>query len=66
LEAAELDDDHLVDAIMRISELVFRHPEIAEIEINPLIVSSAGGRVTDARIVIQRSSRVDEPLRRLT
>jgi hypothetical protein len=66
LEAAELDDVHLVDAIMRISELVFRHPEIAEIEINPLIVSSAGGRVTDARIVIQRSSRVDEPLRRLT
>jgi succinyl-CoA synthetase beta subunit len=62
---AGLDQDQVVEAIMRVSELVFHHPEITAIDINPLIVSHEGGRVTDARIDIQHSSRVDEPLRRL-
>jgi acyl-CoA synthetase (NDP forming) len=66
LADAGLADDQLVEAIMRVSQLVFDHPEIVEIDINPLIVSHTGGRVTDARIGIHRSSRVDEPLRRLT
>jgi len=66
LAEAGLAERQLVEAIMRISELVFQHPQIASIDINPLIVSAAGGRVTDARIEIQHSSRVDEPLRRLS
>jgi acyl-CoA synthetase (NDP forming)/GNAT superfamily N-acetyltransferase len=65
LAQAGLGQEPVVEAIMRVSELVFHHPGIAAIDINPLIVSREGGRITDARIDIQHSSGFDEPLRRL-
>jgi hypothetical protein len=55
----------LVDAIIRISHLVFSHPDIVEMDINPMIVSRMGAFATDAKITVRPSSRVDEPLRRL-
>jgi len=41
------------DALLRLSELVYHHPEIAEIEINPLRVLSQGAVAVDVRIRIE-------------
>lgn len=40
------------DALMKLSELVYHHPEIAEIEINPLRVLEKGAVAVDVRIRI--------------
>jgi len=44
------DVSALEDVILRISAMVERHPEIAELDCNPVIVSAAGALVIDARI----------------
>jgi acyl-CoA synthetase (NDP forming) len=49
------DESAIVTALLRVSELVMARPEIAELDINPLIVSAAGAVAADARVVI------DEP-----
>lgn len=51
-EAADLDA--LVEAIVRLSWLVDDHPEIAELDLNPvkLFAAGKGYRVVDARIIV--------------
>jgi acetyltransferase len=46
------DVEFLVDAILRVCQLAFDFPEIAEMDVNPLFVSSRGrgGLAVDARI----------------
>ncbi len=44
--------DALVDVLLRVSQLVVRHPEIRELDINPLLVDDAGVIALDARIRI--------------
>jgi acyl-CoA synthetase (NDP forming) len=46
----------IVAALLRVSELVWARPDIAELDINPLIVSAAGAVAADARVVL------DEPV----
>jgi acyl-CoA synthetase (NDP forming)/GNAT superfamily N-acetyltransferase len=55
----------LVDMIVRVGRLVADHPEIAELDINPAIVGSAGCQVADVRISLAVSDHLDTPLRRL-
>jgi acetyltransferase len=43
------------DALMNLSELVHAHPEIAEIEINPLRVLAKGAVAVDVRIRIENA-----------
>jgi acetyltransferase len=47
--------DALTDVLIRVSHLVVRHPEIRELDINPLLVDEKGVIALDARI------RVDGP-----
>lgn len=51
---APLIDDaaraHLVDLLLRVGALVEEAPEVAGLELNPIIVSSAGAAVADARV----------------
>ena len=50
------DLDAIVDALIRLSDLLTDFPQIAEIDINPLMVYEAGsgGQVLDARIVLEK------------
>jgi acetyltransferase len=56
----------LIDALVRISHLVVDHPQIAELDINPLIVSRTGCTVTDAKVAIRPTTYVATPLRQLS
>jgi acyl-CoA synthetase (NDP forming) len=42
------------DAIVRLSRVAASHPEIAELEVNPLLVTTDGARALDGRIVLAR------------
>ncbi len=50
----EFDVDAVVDAIGRLSQLALDFPEIAEVEINPLLVlpKGQGAKVLDARMIL--------------
>jgi acetyltransferase len=51
------DIDAIVDALLRLSTMVCNHPEIAECDINPLIVHAKGEgcSVADSRIMLRRA-----------
>ncbi len=65
LDSADLDRAALIDTIVRVGQLMADHPALAEIDINPAIVSAEGCWPTDARIVVQPTASSDLPLRRL-
>jgi succinyl-CoA synthetase beta subunit len=65
LAEAHIDGGQLVDAIMRVAQLMFDHPDICEIDINPMIVSSTACLATDARIDVHRDEHQEFALRRL-
>jgi acetyltransferase len=50
------DVDAIKDCILRLSQMLTSHPEIAELDINPLIVYSEGQGciVADSRILLRR------------
>jgi acetyl coenzyme A synthetase (ADP forming)-like protein len=45
------DLDALADVLVRFSRLPFRYPEVAEIDLNPVFVSSEGVLVGDVRVI---------------
>ncbi|MBN2579084.1 MAG: acetate--CoA ligase family protein [Pirellulales bacterium] len=50
------DIDGIVDALLRLSAMVCNHPEIAELDINPLIVHAKGQgcSVADSRVLLRQ------------
>jgi acetate---CoA ligase (ADP-forming) len=54
--APKADVGALEDVLLRVSALVEAHPEIAEMDLNPLIVHEAGAVVVDARIRVVRAA----------
>jgi acetyltransferase len=50
------DIDAIVDTLLRLSHLVCNHPEISELDINPLIVHAKGKgcSVADSRVMLRR------------
>jgi len=54
--------DKLVEALVRLSYLAADFPEIAELDINPLLVTSEGVIALDARVVGDRNA-VEDPKR---
>jgi acyl-CoA synthetase (NDP forming)/RimJ/RimL family protein N-acetyltransferase len=65
LDAADFDSWPLVDAVVLAAQLASDHPEIAELDLNPVIVSEDEAIVTDALIRLVRHVPEDGPLRRL-
>jgi acetyltransferase len=47
-----VDLDALLETLMRFSHLVAEHPELAEVEVNPLLAGPAGTVALDARAVV--------------
>ncbi len=52
LAAADLPADPVIDALVRISHLVADHPQLVEVDINPMIVSAGACVITDARLTV--------------
>jgi acetyltransferase len=46
------DIDAVADCLLRLSQLACDHPEIKELDINPLLVSPQGVLAVDARAVL--------------
>ncbi|WP_374447512.1 GNAT family N-acetyltransferase [Stella sp.] len=51
------DVDGIVHALVRLSELAADHPEIVEVDINPLLADADGVIALDARIRVARAER---------
>ncbi len=47
----KLDRMELAEVLMRISELVVRFPDIAELDVNPLVITEQGLVAIDARVI---------------
>jgi acetyltransferase len=47
-----VDRDALVDLMLRLSALALAHPEIAEIDLNPVIAHADGYEIVDARMIL--------------
>ncbi len=54
--APRADVNTLEDVLLRVSAMVEAHPEIAEMDLNPLIVSPEGAQAVDARIRLEPTS----------
>jgi acyl-CoA synthetase (NDP forming) len=50
-----VDIHALVEALLAISRLVCEHPEIEELDINPLVVQEHGALALDARVIIAKT-----------
>ncbi len=62
---AGFDDSPLVDLIAQAAQLASDHPEIVELDLNPIVLYDGGAVVTDAVVTIQRPATAVGPLRRL-
>ncbi len=51
--AARSDTDSIEDVLLRVSAMVEEHPEIVELDLNPLIATPDGAVIVDARVRIQ-------------
>ncbi len=66
--AALLDDEgveHLTETLTRIAQLASDHPELRELDLNPVIVGDDGCNVVDATIRLEEPDRPEHAVRRL-
>ncbi len=60
--AERCDVDAVEGVLMRLAALAEAHPQVAEIECNPLLVSPAGAVAVDARVRVGKAPpRAPEP-----
>jgi acetyltransferase len=50
--APAIDREALIDVIVKLSDMVWRHPEISELDLNPVIARPDGVSIADARIIL--------------
>jgi len=51
-----VDEDAVVEAIQRLSQLITDFPAIAELDINPLLATPAGVRALDLRLTVEQEA----------
>ncbi len=66
LTAAGIALDDLANTLVRIGQLMTDHPEIKELDANPLVVGRDGCAVTDLTIVVAPANSSPDAMRRLT
>jgi acyl-CoA synthetase (NDP forming) len=47
------DIDAIINALLNTSKLVMEHPEIKELDLNPIITYEKGAKTVDARIILE-------------
>ncbi len=50
--SAPVDKEWIVDLLLRISAIAMAHPEISEIDLNPVVAHREGCSIVDARIIL--------------
>ena len=55
--APPADEDALVDLLLRLSQLAADHPEVAELDLNPVLALADGAVAVDARVRIAQPER---------
>jgi acyl-CoA synthetase (NDP forming) len=60
-----VDRRAVVDLVVRVGQLAERLPEVAELDLNPVVVATDGCIVVDARIRVVRTPTADPALRAL-
>ena len=53
--------DRLVEVLMRFSYLISENPSIAELDVNPLLVTAEGATALDARVILDPSTAAAKP-----
>jgi acetyltransferase len=56
-----IDEERLIDAVLRISELACELPCVRELEINPLLADASGVLALDARVVVDDAPLQPDP-----
>lgn len=59
--APAVDLDALEELVLRMSELASAHPAIAELELNPVVVTPGGCAIVDARCRIADPAAREHP-----
>ena len=52
-----VDLDALAEVVSRVSQVAAAHPELVELELNPVLATASGAVALDARVVLGRPSR---------
>ncbi len=47
-----VDVEALVNILQKVSDLVVHHPDISQLDLNPVIVYPQGAKIVDARIIL--------------
>ncbi|MEA2154305.1 MAG: hypothetical protein QOE11_445 [Solirubrobacteraceae bacterium] len=55
--AVPVDVGALEDIVVRTAALAAAHPEVAELDLNPVVVSASGAVIVDARVRVERPPR---------
>jgi acetyltransferase len=53
--------DRLIEVLLRFSYLISENPSIAELDVNPLLVTSAGATALDARVILDLKMAAAQP-----
>ncbi len=52
---AAVDKDALVDLLLKVSSIVSAYPQLAELDLNPVLAYDDGYAVVDARVIVKRN-----------
>lgn len=61
----EHDLDAMIDLVVRVAQLASDHPEIVELDLNPVLVRDGGSCVLDATLRLEPPTRAERAVRRL-
>lgn len=52
---SKVNIDQLIEVLMRFSYLIAENPDIAELDVNPLLVTAKGATALDARVILEKA-----------